>query len=166
MPPKKTHQQIICRQPLVYPSRMMIKQCSIYDKYNTVDTSQHKCSIHATPKSNKNVSQQKKLHQASPQNLKNKKWELDKFALSGIIRHSHNISKIGSQHNYWASSHKPNENGIQHNFLVGGIPQCLYEIQWEPTRFASSNTKNVFPRVVCCSGMQEVRGAIFILLGR
>ena len=82
-----------------------------------------------------------------------------------IIRHSHN-SKTGSQHNYWASPHKPNENGSKHNFLVGGIPQCLYEIQWEPTRFASSSTKNVFPRVVCCSGMQEVRGAIFILLGR
>lgn len=112
------------------------------------------------------VSQQKWLHRTSPQNLKNKKWELDKFALSGIIRHSHNISKIGSQHNYWAFSHKPNENKSQHNFLVGGIPQCLYEIQWEPTRFASSSTKNVFPRVVCCSGMQEVRGAIFILLGR
>ena len=51
---------------------MKIKQCSIYDKHNTVDTSEHKCSIHATPKSNKNVIQQKMLHQASPQNLKNK----------------------------------------------------------------------------------------------
>ena len=63
---------------------MKIKQCSIYDKHNTVDRSEHKCSIHATPKSNKNVSHQKKLHQASPQNLKNKKWEPDQFALSGI----------------------------------------------------------------------------------
>ena len=101
---------------------MKIKLCSIYNKQNTVDTSLHKCNIHTTPKSKKIVSQQKWLHRTSPQNLKNKKWELDKFALSGIIRHSHNISKIGSQHNYWASSHKPNENGIQHNFLVGGYP--------------------------------------------
>lgn len=87
---------------------MKIKQCSIYDKHNTVDTSEHKCSIHATPKSNKNVSHQKKLHQASPQNLKNKKWEPDQFALSGIpttarlgasiiTGHPHiNLMKMGS----------------------------------------------------------------------
>ena len=122
MPPKKTTTKLFADNPS-YTHQEWRSNYAVY-MINKIQSTRASTNAIFMPHQNqkKIVSQQKWLHRTSPQNLKNKKWELDKFALSGITRHSHNISKIGSQHNYWASSHKPNENGIQHNFLVGGYP--------------------------------------------